>query len=519
MYAFCACIDPGHAPAMATSAGTRDLPAVAGGPAAGQADRITGVALMTGSAASSQLGAATAALAFPVLGPAGVVAIRQWVAAAVLLTTVRPRFSSFTRQQWRPVLALALIFATMNLSLYLAIDRIGLGLAVTLEFLGPLSVALLASRRVIDLGCALVAGAAAVVLARPQPSTDYAGIGLAVLAATCWAGYILVNRVVGARLPGSQGPAAAASLSALLYVPVGIWVLAGHPVTATAVGRAATAGLLCSAIPMVADLLALRRVPARFYGVFMSVNPVFAALTGLVVLGQSLAWLDWLAIAAIVTANAVGLSTGARAQPSGSVAEGGRAPAVDGHDGTGHEGRIVRRQERRDAGHFLGLRLAADGLQGGVRFPPRHGSGALGGREGCPVAAHVGVDVPGADGVDAKTVGAVVDGQLPGEVDDAALGGTVRRGQRRADDAVGGGNVDHGASRLPQEVRDGRPGTQEGPAQVDGDRPVPGVDVELMEATRAAGDARVVDQHVESAEVGDGAVDQGGDLFGIGHVA
>jgi len=268
---------------------------------------------MTGSAAANQLGAATAALAFPVLGPAGVVAIRQWVAGAVLLTTVRPRFTSFTRAQWRPVVALALIFATMNLSLYLAIDRIGLGLAVTLEFLGPLSVALLASRRAIDWGCALVAGTAVVVLARPQPSTDYAGIGLAMLAAACWAGYILVNRVVGARLPGSQGPAAAASLSALLYVPVGIWVLASHPVTVAALGRAATAGLLCSAVPMVADLLALRRVPARFFGVFMSVNPVFAALTGLVVLGQSLAFADWLAITAIMTANAVSVSGGRRA--------------------------------------------------------------------------------------------------------------------------------------------------------------------------------------------------------------
>ena len=277
---------------------------------AGQRGRLTGIALMTGSAASNQFGAATAALAFPVLGPAGVVAVRQWVAGAVLLTTVRPRFTSFTREQWRPVLALALIFATMNLSLYLAIDRIGLGLAVTLEFLGPLSVALLASRRVPDLVCALIAGAAAVVLARPQPSTDYAGIGLAVLAAACWAGYILTNRVVGARLPGSQGPAAAASLSALLYVPVGIWVLTSHPVTAAALGRAATAGLLCSAVPMVADLLALRRVPARFFGVFMSVNPVFATLTGLVVLGQSLALADWLSIATIVTANAVSVSTG-----------------------------------------------------------------------------------------------------------------------------------------------------------------------------------------------------------------
>ena len=292
---------------MTISMRAPDLPATV---PAGQRARLTGIALMTGSAASNQFGAATAALAFPVLGPAGVVAVRQWVAGAVLLTTVRPRFTSFTREQWRPVLALALIFATMNLSLYLAIDRIGLGLAVTLEFLGPLSVALLASRRVPDLVCALIAGAAAVVLARPQPSTDYAGIGLALLAAACWAGYILTNRVVGARLPGSQGPAAAASLSALLYVPVGIWVLTSHPVTAAALGRAATAGLLCSAVPMVADLLALRRVPARFFGVFMSVNPVFATLTGLVVLGQSLALADWLSIAAIVTANAVSVSTG-----------------------------------------------------------------------------------------------------------------------------------------------------------------------------------------------------------------
>jgi inner membrane transporter RhtA len=295
---------------MTISIRAHDLPAAT---SAGQGDRLTGIALMTGSAASNQLGAATAALAFPVLGPAGVVAVRQWVAGAVLLIAVRPRFTSFTREQWRPVLALALIFATMNLSLYLAIDRIGLGLAVTLEFLGPLSVALLASRRAIDLGCALIAGTAAVVLARPQPSTDYVGIGLAVLAAGCWAGYILVNRVVGARLPGSQGPAAAASLSALLYVPVGIWVLASHPVTVTALGRAATAGLLCSAVPMVADLLALRRVPTQFFGVFMSVNPVFAALTGLVVLGQSLAFVDWLAIAVIVSANGVSVSTGRRA--------------------------------------------------------------------------------------------------------------------------------------------------------------------------------------------------------------
>jgi inner membrane transporter RhtA len=299
---------------MTTTTSEHQVGAGAAAPAAREHGQLAGVALMTGSALSVQLGAATAALAFPVLGPAGVVAIRQWVAGAVLLGSVRPKFRSFTGREWRPVVALALIFATMNLSLYAAIDTIGLGLAVTLEFLGPLSVALLASRRVTDLGCALAAATAVVVLARPQSTTDYAGIILALLAAACWAGYILVNRVVGARLPGSQGPAAAASLSALLYLPVGIWALATHPVTAVALGRAATAGVLCSAIPMVADLLALRRVPARFYGVFMSVNPVFAALVGLMVLRQQLQPADWLAITVIVAANALALGTGAGAR-------------------------------------------------------------------------------------------------------------------------------------------------------------------------------------------------------------
>src|SRR6516165_9185997 len=122
-----------HAPGMTTVMRERHAGAANRDPAtATQPARLTGIALMTGSAAANQLGAATAALAFPVLGPAGVVAIRQWVAGAVLLTTVRPKFATFTRRQWRPVVALALIFATMNLSLYLAIDRIGLGLAVTL---------------------------------------------------------------------------------------------------------------------------------------------------------------------------------------------------------------------------------------------------------------------------------------------------------------------------------------------------------------------------------------------------
>lgn len=308
---------PLHAPQLSDEAApaTPAAPRVPGG-----AGRLAGIGLMTGSAASNQLGAATAALAFPVLGPPGVVAVRQWTAAALLLTTVRPRYASFTRAQWRPVLALALIFATMNLSLYTAIDRIGLGLAVTIEFLGPLSVALLASRRALDAGCAIAAAAGVLVLARPRSAADDIGILLALAAAACWAAYIHVNRVVGARVPGSAGPAAAAGVSALLYLPAGAWVLASHAVTAAAVGRAGAAGLMCSAIPVTCDLLALRRVPVRFFSLFTSVQPVLAAVVGLLVLRQSLAPLDWLAITAIVTANAGSVSAGSVSGGSVSAA-------------------------------------------------------------------------------------------------------------------------------------------------------------------------------------------------------
>lgn len=270
-----------------------------------QGVRASGVALMLTGALSNQLGAAAGATAFDVVTPVGVVAVRQWVAGLTLLVVARPRLRSFTRAQWWPVLLLALVFGTMNVTLYSAVDRIGLGLAVTLEFLGPLTVALVASRRRVDLACAVLAGLGVVVLLRPQPSTDYLGIGLALLAAVCWASYILLNRTVGRRVPGAAGSAAAAVVSGLVFVPVGVVVLLHHPPTPSALLLAVTAGVLASAVPMVVDLFALRRVPTRFFGLFMSVHPVLAALVGLVVLGQLLPWLSWLAIGAVVAANAL----------------------------------------------------------------------------------------------------------------------------------------------------------------------------------------------------------------------
>ncbi|MFJ5772881.1 EamA family transporter [Streptomyces sp. NPDC093094] len=293
-------------PAVSESPAAAATGSVASAPS--RPGRLLGVAAMLGSGLSNQVGAALGALAFPVVGPVGVVATRQYVAAAVLSAVARPRLRSLTGRQWRPVLLLALVFGTMNLSLYTAVDRIGLGLAVTLEFLGPLALALAGARRRVDACCALVAAAGVVTLMRPRPSADYLGMGLGLLAAVCWASYILLNRTVGERIPGARGAAAAAVVSAGLFLPVGAAVAIARPPTAGAMGYAVAAGVLSSAVPYLADLFTLRRVPPQVFGLFMSVNPVLAALVGLVVLGQRLGPAEWAGVGAVVTANAVGMA-------------------------------------------------------------------------------------------------------------------------------------------------------------------------------------------------------------------
>jgi inner membrane transporter RhtA len=278
-----------------------------------RASLLTGVATMIGSGTSNQVGAAVGAHAFGAIGPAGVVAVRQFVAVAVLLPVARPNLRRFTWSQWWPTLLLGLVFAVMNLSLYTAIDRIGLGLAVTLEFLGPLGVALAGSRTRLDLLCAGGACLGVYILVLPGPTSDYLGLGLAVLAALCWAAYILLNRLLGARLPGLQAPAAATSVSALLYLPVAAALIAQGRLHGTAILYAVGAGVFSSAVPYAADLISLRRVPVRFFGVFMSTYPVLAALAGLAILGQRLGLHEWLGIVVVVTTNAVSVLAAPRA--------------------------------------------------------------------------------------------------------------------------------------------------------------------------------------------------------------
>ncbi|WP_336922424.1 EamA family transporter [Aquipuribacter sp. SD81] len=298
--------DVAPAPAVVTAASTRHAPD------APVPSPVRGALLALGSAGVNQTGAAVGAQAFAAVGPAGVVAVRQVLAGAVLLAAVRPPLHRFTWRQWWPVLLLAVVFAGMNLSLYAAVERVGLGLAVTLEFLGPLAVALLGSRSRGDLLIAAGAALGVYVLVLPGPSSDWVGVGLALTAATCWASYILLNRLIGTRLPGLHGPAAACTLSGLAFLPLLAALLADGRLVGATLGQAVAAGVLASVVPYAADATALRHLPARYFGVLTSAHPLFAALAGLVVLGQVLELHEWVGVVVVVVVNVVAVVAHAR---------------------------------------------------------------------------------------------------------------------------------------------------------------------------------------------------------------
>ncbi|PZE73924.1 DMT family transporter [Curtobacterium sp. MCBD17_019] len=274
------------------------------------------VLALLGSAVSNQVGAALGDLAFARVGPPGVVAVRQLIAAISLTALARPNLARMSWGQWWPALSLGGVFAVMNLSLYTAVGRIGLGLAITLEFLGPVTVALVGARSWRVAGCAVGAGAGVVLLVSPGPSTDWIGVALACTAALCWAAYIVLNRVVGSRLPGLQGPAVASCASALASLPILLsLLLTGRFDVSTSVLCTAV-GVLSSVVPYATDVVVLRRIPQSLFGIVMSLNPVAAAAVGLIVLGQQLAPWQWGGIVFIVASDAVAVAgSGPRSRP------------------------------------------------------------------------------------------------------------------------------------------------------------------------------------------------------------
>ena len=265
-----------------------------------------------GGAVSVQVGAAIGATIFPLVGPAGVVALRQAVAAIALLAVARPPLRSLSWTSVRPAILLGLVLVVMNLTLYGAVERIGLGLAVTLEFLGPLAVALLGSRRRFDLVCAVIAGIGVILLTGTVPGLDLVGILLGLAAAAAWAAYILLSQRAGRSLPGIQGTAIASLVAAILTSPILVIVLVGlepHELLRVAlVGL--VAGILSSALPYSIDLLVLRRLPRQLFGVLQSVHPAAAAVAGLIVLGQTLGAWQIFGLVLITAGNAIAVGRG-----------------------------------------------------------------------------------------------------------------------------------------------------------------------------------------------------------------
>src|SRR5438874_194462 len=255
---------------------------------------------------SVQIGAAFAKALFPVLGPYGTVFLRLVFAALILVIAWRPRVRGHRGRDYLLVLLFGLVFAAMNTSFYAALDRVPLGVTVTVEFIGPLGVAVFGSRKLLDLLWTVLA-AGGIVLLSPVSGVqiDPLGLALALVAGLCWAAYILISVGVGRSFPGGTGLALGMVVGAVLSAPIGIWQggqrLLEWPLLATG----AAVALLSSVIPYSFELEALRKLPAGVFGVLMSVEPAIAAIVGFVVLGEALGERELLALG-LITAASIG---------------------------------------------------------------------------------------------------------------------------------------------------------------------------------------------------------------------
>ena len=277
--------------------------------------RLAAVGMVLAAAGVIQFGAAFAATLFDNLGPGGTVFLRLAFAAVMLCALWRPRLRGHPAADLRVAIAFGLTLGGMNWAFYESIDRIPLGVAVTLEFVGPLGVAVAGSRRALDGLWVVLAAAGILLLARPWESgggLDELGVALAFGAGALWAAYILLSARTGRLFPGGTGLALAMVFGALLTLPAGI-VQGGSALLEPELLAAGVAvALVSSVIPYSLELEALRRLPESVFGVLMSLDPAVAALAGLVVLDQALGGVDLLAIAFVVVASAGAAALGHR---------------------------------------------------------------------------------------------------------------------------------------------------------------------------------------------------------------
>ncbi len=267
------------------------------------------------SIASVQVGAALAKGLFGEVSPDAMVWMRLATSALVLLMLVRPRVRSRSRADWWVVGGYGLCLALMNWAIYQSFARIPLGVAVTIEFIGPLTVAVIGLRRPRDLSWAVLAGAGVLLLGWERTDLDWAGVAFALLAGAAWAGYILLSAATGRRWEGLDGLAVASAVAVLLATPTallaGLDVLTDPRVLMIGV----TVGLLSSVIPYTLELIALRALPTSTFSILMSVEPAAAAIAALMLLDESLSGLQWVAMACVIVAS-IGATRAAGASQS-----------------------------------------------------------------------------------------------------------------------------------------------------------------------------------------------------------
>ncbi|HEX4519895.1 MAG TPA: EamA family transporter [Gaiellaceae bacterium] len=242
---------------------------------------------------------------FPSLGPPGVVFLRLLFGSLALWTISRPQLRGRHRSDLRLIAALGIVLVSMNMSFYESLDRAPLGVVVTIEFVGPLAVAVLGSRKAVDFVWVALAGAGIALLANGAGhAVQTGGIVLAAVAGFFWALYILLSVRVGRVWPGASGLAPAMALGSLLAAPWGIASAGHHLRNPQLVGAAAGVGLLSSALPWSMELEALRRLPPHVFSVVLSLEPAVAALVGVVLLHEHLGARAWFAIGLVMIASA-----------------------------------------------------------------------------------------------------------------------------------------------------------------------------------------------------------------------
>jgi inner membrane transporter RhtA len=261
--------------------------------------------LVVASITSVQVGSAIARHLFDDLGAAGVTLLRLALSAIILGLATRPRLRSWSREAWRAAIVLGVVMSAMNLIFYVSLKTVPLGTAVTVEFLGPLLLALAQTRRVLDMLWALLAGAGVALLGlHGGSSAPIGGLLLAFIAGLCWAAYIVCSARLGGLVPGTGGLTVSLAVAAVIVLPFGAGGASAvfhRPVLLLA---GAGVALLSSVISYGLEINALRRIPTRVFGILMSLEPAAAALAGLVLLGQHLPLVGVVALVLVTLASA-----------------------------------------------------------------------------------------------------------------------------------------------------------------------------------------------------------------------